>query len=102
LANKLNDTTAAAKILDIPVKNLKRWIRQGYIRKKGGRRTQDPKMEKDLKEWIKQFIQLNHKPPSAKIIKKMAMKFSNFPDRFKASKGWFEKFLIRFNQQSDE
>lgn len=27
LANKLNDITAASRILDIPIKNLKRWIK---------------------------------------------------------------------------
>jgi hypothetical protein len=27
LAVKLNDTLAASKILDIPIKNLKRWIK---------------------------------------------------------------------------
>lgn len=49
LAFKLRDTNSAAKILDIPIKNLKRWIKQGYIRKKGGRKTQDPIMENELK-----------------------------------------------------
>lgn len=29
----------------------------------------------------------------------MAKSFSNFPNKFKASKGWFEKFLIRFNNK---
>lgn len=31
----------------------------------------------------------------------MAKRLSNYPEKFKASKGWFEKFLIRFNQQAD-
>jgi hypothetical protein len=101
LAIKLNDTNSAARILDIPIKNLKRWIKQGYIRKKGGRKTQDPKMENELKQWIYRFIELNKKQPCPKLIKKMAKRLSNYPDKFKASKGWFEKFLIRFNQQVD-
>lgn len=29
----------------------------------------------------------------------MAKKFSNFPDKFKASKGWYEKFTFRFNSK---
>jgi hypothetical protein len=29
----------------------------------------------------------------------MAKKLSNFPDKFKASKGWFEKFIYRFNSK---
>ncbi len=56
-------------------------------------------MERDLKTWIFRFIELNNKQPSAKLIKKMAKRLSNYPEKFKASKGWFEKFLIRFNQQ---
>ena len=32
----------------------------------------------------------------------MAKKLSNFPDKFKASKGWYEKFTIRFNQKIDK
>ena len=59
-------------------------------------------MEQDLSDWIQKFIDLNGKQPSSSIIKKMAKRFSNFPDKFKASKGWFEKFLLRFNQKTDQ
>ena len=35
-----------AKTHSIPVKNIKRWIKVGVSRKKGGgRKTQDPEME---------------------------------------------------------
>ena len=27
------------------------------------------------------------------------METTNFPDKFKASKGWYEKFILRFNKQ---
>ena len=67
------------------------------MRKKGGRKTQDPKMEKDLQDWINKFIELNDKQPNPKLIKRMAKKLSNYPEKFKASKGWFEKFIVRFN-----
>lgn len=97
MARKLNDCQAASKILDIPIKNLKRWIKQGHIRKKGGRKTLDPQMESDLRDWIHRYCELNSRQPNSNLIKKMAKKLSNFPERFKASKGWYEKFTQRFN-----
>lgn len=33
--------------------------------------------------------------PTSKLIKKVAIKFSNVKG-FKASKGWYEKFINRF------
>ena len=32
----------------------------------------------------------------------MAMEYSNYMGKFKASKGWFEKFLIRFKSIEKE
>ena len=29
----------------------------------------------------------------------MALQLSNFKDSFKASKGWYEKFIIRYNKK---
>lgn len=37
LSNQLNDPLVAARKLDIPYKNLKRWLESGPIRKKGNR-----------------------------------------------------------------
>lgn len=34
--------------------------------------------------------------PTSKIIKEKALEFSNNINDFKASKGWFEKFIVRF------
>lgn len=31
--------------------------------------------------------------PGSAIIKKKAKQFSNYPENFKASKGWYEKFI---------
>lgn len=78
------------------MKNLKRWISKGYKRKKGGRKTKDPQMEEQLIKWIKDYEDLNMKFPSQKLIKKIALQLSNFKDSFKASKGWYEKFIIRY------
>ena len=95
LAEKLDDINTTALILDVPIKNLKRWLKNGYERKKGGRKTQDPLMEIKLTAWIKDFFKFNKKMPEHKLIKKMALKLSNFKITFKASKGWYEKFILR-------
>jgi hypothetical protein len=53
-------------------------------------------MEEELLEWIHKFVALNGKQPEKKLVKKMAIQFSNHPSKFKASKGWFEKFVSRY------
>ena len=95
LAQKLDDINTTALILDVPIKNLKRWLKNGFERKKGGRKTQDPEMEVKLKAWICEFFKFNKKMPEHLLIKKMALKLSNFQMTFKASKGWYEKFILR-------
>ena len=32
-----------------------------------------------------------------RVIKEKALEITNYPDSFKASKGWFEKFFERYN-----
>lgn len=97
LAEKLSPMEAS-RICNIPIKNLKRWIANGYYRKKGGRKTQDPRMEDSLIRWIDQFYELNQKLPDQRLIKDMALMKSNFGSSFKASKGWYEKFLNRYKK----
>lgn len=96
LSRKLKDPLAVSKMLSIPLKSLKRWIKNGCLRKPSGWRTQDPEMENQLTNWIIDFHWLNSTMPNASVIKKMALQFSNYPDKFKASKGWYEKFVLRF------
>ena len=48
LAEELNNIHDAARMVNVPPKNLKRWMESGPHRKKGGRKTQDPDMEKKL------------------------------------------------------
>ena len=95
---QLNDVKRAAQIQNVPIKNLKRWLENGYERKKGGRKTQDPLMELKLVEWINDFKKINDIMPTSKLIKKVAMKFSNVKN-FKASKGWYEKFIHRYENK---
>ena len=42
LSERLNDTAKAAHILGIPVKNLRRWIHMGPLRKRGGKLNRRP------------------------------------------------------------
>ena len=94
-ALKLQSEIKAADILSIPIKNLKRWIKNGPVRRKGGRRTQDPQMERRLIEWIKNYLQTNKSYPLSKDIRDKAILFSDNKKLFKASKGWLEKFMCR-------
>jgi hypothetical protein len=50
-------------------------------------------MENSLTNWILDYHRLNNSVPNSNVVKKMALEFSNFPDKFKASKGWYEKFI---------
>lgn len=99
-ALRLGSQNKAAEILNLPIKNLKRWIKNGPIRRKGGRKTQDPKMEERLLFWIDEFRRELHKFPSAKDIRERAKEFGEGSKSFKASKGWLEKFMGR--HYSDE
>lgn len=60
-----------------------------------GRKTMDPIMEEMLTKWIHKYNNENECMPSHSIIKKKAQTLSIFKDRFKASKGWYDKFMYR-------
>lgn len=103
LSIKLGDPLQASKIMNVPLKNLRRWIENGPRRKKGGRKTHDPQMEVKLYNWIDNFRKLNDEMPSRKEIKTTALRFSRYPQKFKASKGWYEKFMLRhFSKKKKE
>ena len=72
------------------------WIDNGVERKKGaGRKTLDPKMEDKLVEWIRESVdQMNFFPAGTKI-KEKALELYSKNGNFKASKGWYDKFLKR-------
>ncbi|CDW82618.1 UNKNOWN [Stylonychia lemnae] len=86
----------SAHTFGVPLKSLKRWIKVGWQRKKGGgRKTKDPQMEKKLHEW---YLQMKDQqiPVTAKMIKDRAIQLRSCKD-FIASKGWLDKFKIRYN-----
>eukprot|EP00347_Sterkiella_histriomuscorum_P021967 403332147 len=79
----------------VPLKSLKRWMKVGWQRKKGGgRKTKDPEMEKRLYNWYKQMKSQNT-PITARMIKDKAITLTSCKD-FIASKGWLDKFKIRY------
>ena len=48
----------AANLYKVPTKSLKRWLKVGFLRKKGGgRKTKDPDMEKLLYQWYLELFQ---------------------------------------------
>ena len=76
-----------SKTLQIPKKNISRWMRKreesSGIR---GRKPGDPAMESNLTNWIKENINKGRYVTQTEIRKK-AKDFSGGRD-FKASKGW--------------
>lgn len=91
-----NGCKAAAHRLNVPLKSLKRWMKVGCERKKGGgRKTKDPLMEKRLYDW---YIDMKNAGQlvTAKMIKEKAMELTNCSD-FIASKGWLDKFKVRYS-----
>ena len=95
LLKDIGDKNKTAEILEIPLKNIKRWEKNGIYRKEGSRKANDPEMEVKLKKWILEFESFKGKMPKSRVIKNMALQFSNFKGGFKASKGWYEKFVLR-------
>lgn len=70
-------------------------MKVGCERKKGGgRKTKDPEMEKLLYRWYT-HKQANSEPVTAKMIKEKAIELTTCQD-FIASKGWLDKFKIRY------
>lgn len=86
----------ASATYNAPVKSLKRWIKVGHLRKKGGgRKTKDPSMEKDLYQW---YLDMKDKGVqlTARAVKNKAIELTKCGD-FIASKGWLDKFKVRYN-----
>ena len=82
-------------ICEVPSKNIKRWIKLGVIRKKGGgRKTKFPNLEKDLVYWFYDSIDKNFYP-IANDIRNKALEICNDKD-FLASKGWLDKFIKKY------
>ena len=84
-----------AKIYDVSSNNLIRW-KKGIERRAGaGRKIVDHKMEEKLVNWLRGELAKNGgKRLTRKLIQKNAKKWSD-NTKFKASKGWFERFIKR-------
>ena len=63
----------------------------------GGRKTLDPHMEKNLFSWIVKELKRTEKIIPKYVIKNKAKRLVNSNIKFKASKGWFDKFFMRYN-----
>lgn len=69
---KQENIKVASLTFNVPPKSLKRWLKVGYLRKKGGgRKTKDPAMEKELFNWYKVMKNQNI-PITARMIKEKA------------------------------
>jgi uncharacterized protein YaaN involved in tellurite resistance len=91
----------AGKILDIPKKNISRWMqRKDRVEKIRGRKPGDPSMEENLTKWIKLNIEQARYLTQTEIRNK-AKEFSR-EKAFKASKGWLEKYFKRNRGISDQ
>ena len=101
LSQKLGSPGKASQVLKIPIKNLRRWIIKGPHRKAGGgRRSHDPGMEREMVAWAKKNFEKTGQLPSHPEARAQAMSLAGNDTNFKASKGWFEKFLRRhFKEQ---
>ncbi len=56
-------------------------------------------MESDLSIWWISEIEKKKILIPLSVIKQRARKYSNFKDQFKASKGWLDKFIKRYQIQ---
>ena len=85
-----------SKILGINPKNIRRWMEKGIDKKSGqGRKTSDPLMEKQLYQMIQEHQAEHNRLPSKLAIVAFAKQHSRL-SAFKASKGWFDKFVKRY------
>ena len=90
------ETEIISLICEVPSKNIKRWLKFGYIRKKGGgRKCKNPNLETNLINWINKSINNNFFPNSSDIRKKALELASDVS--FLASKTWLEKFKRKYN-----
>ena len=86
--------TRASILLNINKKNIYRWMNKGFFSKKGrGRKISNPDLEEKIIERVLNYIKLNKDLPAPIFIRKEAKKHAS--EGFRASKGWYEKFMKR-------
>lgn len=79
----------AAKKHQVSVNNICRWRKRCERKSGAGRKVHDPSMEDRLVSWIRQYPNLTRQ-----AIRVQAKLLSRDPT-FKASKGWYERFISR-------
>ena len=100
--SKLYTNTQITKIFNIPIRSLYRWIKSGFIRKKGsGRKISSVSFETKLLSWYNKQRQnnINNKVTTTEFknkSKEIYMEESRI-NQFKASYGWMRKFIKRNN-----
>lgn len=99
---KKHNVDAAHKRFNICKSRIKRYMKNGPQRKKGGgRKTLDPSMEVRLLSWIQESTKLTHTFPNRGLIKSRAKELSKVQS-FLASKGWCDKFFKRNAERLSE
>jgi hypothetical protein len=83
------------KLTGVPGKSLIRWTKVGCERRKGGGRKGNTELNEKVKEYCEDYFIENQYYPSPLVIRKIAKKLAN-DDTFAASKGWLEKFKLRY------
>ena len=92
---------ATCKTYGLLRKSVDRWCKNGPMRRKGaGRKTADPNLETQMIRWVEDYITCERRMPKRKYIMVKGHSFAT--DRFKASKGWCDKFLRRHKGHFEE
>jgi hypothetical protein len=80
-----------SKKYGISINNICRWRKRCERKSGAGRKVHDPKMEYELLQWIEN---IGSEAITRQMIRKKAIQLSH-DSGFKASKGWFERFMNR-------
>src|SRR3990167_9315756 len=98
LSHGIDDT---CKKFNLSRSRVKRYIKNGVIRKTGGgRKTLDPNMEEKLLNWIEDSARETGVFPAKVLIKNKAVDLTTVAN-FRGSKGWCDKFLKRNQPRLD-
>lgn len=98
---KISNPSKAAKELGISRKNIVRWMNNGTSRKEGaGRKVKFINAEREMIQWVIDYIIKHGTMPRNVSALEQAKKIEE--DNFKASKGWYDKFLKRNSKTFQE
>lgn len=92
LALKMNNYAQAADILQIPKKNLKRWVDRELEKKEKG---EEGKLDSFMLNWIDTFQKNFERFPAERLIKEKAFEFSSGKKmKFHPNNQWYEGFMM--------